>query len=64
MELDIIVLKDGLYQVYTIAKDLTECYDYCDLVREQVTIYFEKINRHIITEGKLFGAEWVGCMCR
>ena len=64
MELDIIILKDGLYQVYTIAKDLTECYDYCDLVREQVTTYFEKLNRHIIMTGKLFGAEWFGCICR
>ncbi len=50
--------------MYTIAKDLTECYDYCDLVREQVTTYFEKLNRHIIMTGKLFGAEWFGCMCR
>ena len=64
MELDIIILKDQLYQVYTVAKEVIDCFDYCDILREKYTTYLDDMNRHIITSGKLGGAQFFGCMCR
>jgi len=64
MELDIIVYKDKMYHVYTIAKDVADCFDYCDYLQEKYTTYLEEMNRHIITSGKLAGAQFFGCICR
>jgi hypothetical protein len=64
MELDIIVFKDQMYHVYTIVKNVTDCFDYCDILREKYTTYLEDMNRHIITSGQLGGGQWFGCMCR
>ncbi len=64
MELDIIIFKDQMYHVYTIAKDVTDCFDYCNILREKYTTYLEEMNRYIITSGKLAGAQFFGCMCR
>ena len=64
MELDVIVFKNQLYHVYTIAKDVTDCFNYCDYLREKYTTYLADKNQHIITSGKLNGAQFYGCMCR
>ncbi len=64
MELDVIVLKDGLYQVYTVAKNVADCFEYCDILREKYTTYLGDINQHIITSGQLGGGQFFGCMCR
>ena len=53
-----------MYHVYTIAKDVADCFDYCDYLREKYTTYLEEMNRHIITSGKLAGAQFFGCICR
>jgi len=53
-----------MYHVYTIAKDVTDCFDYCNILREKYTTYLEQMNRYIITNGKLAGAQFFGCMCR
>ena len=53
-----------MYHVYTIAKDVIDCFDYCNIVREKYTTYLEDINKYIITSGKLGGAQFFGCMCR
>ena len=47
MELDIIVLKDELYHVVKYAKNVVDCFDMCDVVRENITTYIDSINRHI-----------------
>ena len=64
MELDIIVLKDELYHLVKYAKNVTECFDICDVIRENITTYIDSINRHIIKEGMWAGGQFFGCICR
>ena len=64
MELDIIVLKDELYHVVKYAKNVIDCFDMCDVIRDNITTYIESINRHIIKEGMRAGGQFFGCMCR
>ena len=65
MEMDIIILKDGLYHSILIAENITtDCFDFCDMVRERVTTYLEDRNQHIIKSGPWGGGQWFGCMCR
>ena len=52
MEVDIIILKDGLYHSILIAENITtDCFDFCDMVRDRVTTYLEERNQHIIKSG-------------
>ena len=64
MELDIIVLKDELYHLVRYAKNVTECFDLCDVIRENITTYIDSINRHIIKEGVWAGGQFFGCIWR
>tara|TARA_R100001443_G_scaffold55674_2_gene66824 strand:+ start:1335 stop:1538 length:204 start_codon:yes stop_codon:yes gene_type:complete len=67
MEIDIIIFRDGLYSLYPLKVEfahLTDCFDYCDELRARLTTYIESINRHIIKDGKLAGAQFFGCSCR
>jgi hypothetical protein len=66
---DLIILKDGLYYLYPVTKELLvgieltndlSCFDLCDILREKLTIYKEDINRHILKNGSFF----FGCFCR
>ena len=43
---------------------MTDCFDMCDVVRDNITTYIESINRHIIKEGMWAGGQFFGCMCR
>jgi hypothetical protein len=64
MELDIIILRDGLYSLHPIKvelKNMMDCFDYCDVLREQLTTYLEHINRHVMING---GGFFFGCVCR
>ena len=64
MELDIIVLKDQLYHVVKYPKNVIDCFDMFDVIRDNITTYIESINRHIIKEGMWAGGQFFGCMCR
>ena len=64
MELDIIILKDGLYHQILVAENVIDCFDMCDVIRDNITTYIESINRHIIKEGMWAGGQFFGCMCR
>ena len=65
MELDIIILKDGLYHSILVAENITiDCFDFCEMLRERVTTYLEDRNQHIIKSGPWGGSQWFGCMCR
>ena len=67
--MDIIILKDGLYQLYPVTKDLftgatlpetIDCFSLCDVLRMQLTTFIDSINQHIMTDG---GGVFFGCMC-
>ena len=64
MELDIIVLKDELYHVVKYAKNVIDCFDMCDVIRDNITTYIESIIRDILKEGMWAGGQFFGCMCR
>jgi len=40
---------------------MMDCFDYCDVLREQLTTYLEHINRHVMING---GGFFFGCVCR
>jgi len=67
--LDLIILKDGLYHLYPVTKELLvgieltndlNCFDLCDILREKLTIYKENINKHVLKNGSFF----FGCICK
>ena len=64
MELDIIILKDGLYYQILVAENVIDCFDFCDELRERCTTYLDERNQHIIKGGKWGGGQWFGCICR
>ena len=64
MELDIIILKDGLYHQIRVAENVIDCFDFCDELRERWTTYLDERNQHIIKGGKWGGGQWFGCICR
>ena len=64
MELDIIILKDGLYHQILVAENVIDCFDFCDELRKKWTTYLDERNQHIIKSGKWGGGQWFGCICR
>ena len=65
MEVDIIILKDGLYHLIPIAENIMiDCFDFCDMVKKRVTTYLEERNKHIIKSGPWGGGQWFGCICK
>ena len=67
--MEIIILKDGLYHLYPVTKDLftgatlpetIDCFSLCDVLRMQLTTFIDSINHHIMTDG---GGGFFGCMC-
>ena len=66
MELLLIILQDGMYNLVptgTIIEDSMNCFDYCDIWRNELTTYLDHINRHVITKGEYRGGQFFGCMC-
>ena len=67
--MEIIILKDGLYHLYPVTKDLftgatlpetIDCFSLCDVLRMQLTTFIDSIDQHIMTDG---GGVFFGCMC-
>jgi hypothetical protein len=64
--MDLIILKDGLYQLVPVTKQMMEhisllgeldLFDLCEILRLELTEYHEEINRHVMKDGSgyLFG---------
>ena len=70
IDMDIIVLNDGMYQLLPVSKQILDgivltneisCLDLCDILRLKLTGYVDSINLHIMNDGS---GTWIGCMCR
>ena len=59
--MDVIIFQNGLYYVYTIATVVSDCFNYCDIFREEFTNYVKSVNQHVMkhTQGIFFG-----CICK
>ena len=67
--MDLIILNDGLYQLIPLSKQMmdgivltsdVDCFDLCEIIRENFTTYISNKNIHIINGSKdLF----YGCIC-
>ena len=53
----------NLISTGTILENSLDCFDYCDIWRNELTTYLEHINRHVITKGEYTGAQFFGCLC-
>ena len=67
--MDLIILNDGLYKLIPVTKQMMDgialtskisCLDLCDILRLKLTGYVDKLNLHIMEDGRVM----VGCMCR
>ena len=70
LQMDLIILNDGLYQLIPVTKQIMDgivltseidCFDLCDILRLKLTGYVDTLNLHMMNDGT--GA-LVGCMCR
>ena len=70
IDMDIIVLNDGMYQLLTVSKQILEgivltselsCLDLCDILRLKLSGYVDSINLHLMNDGS---GSFVGCMCK
>ena len=70
IDMDIIVLNDGMYQLLPVSKQILDgivltseisCLDLCDILRLKLTGYVDSINLHIMNDGS---GTWIGCMCK
>jgi hypothetical protein len=71
MELDIIILKDGLYHLIPMTKKMldgivltrnVDCFELCDVLRLKFTTYYDwPINGHIMNDDS---GNFFGCICR
>jgi len=62
-------MQDGLYNLYPVTKtmfvgvirpDIVDCFSLCDILRENLTIYLDHINKYILkNETGIF----YGCIC-
>jgi hypothetical protein len=57
---DIIILQDSLYQIIKVAESVPNCFDYCDIYREQFATYLNHINKWVMKDG---GGIFYGCVC-
>ena len=47
--MDLIIFKDSLYHLISIdLKEVIDCFDYCNVIREKLTTYLEHINKYVI----------------
>ena len=58
--MDIIILQDSLYHLIKIAEFVPDCFDYCDMYREQFATYLHQINKWVMKNG---GGFFYGCIC-
>ena len=70
MQMELIILNDGLYQLIPVTKQMMEhislleqvnCMDLCEILRLKLTGYVDSINIHMMNDGS---GQFIGCMCR
>ena len=70
IDMDIIVLNDGMYQLLPVSKQILDgivltseisCLDLCDILRLKLSGYVDSINVHLMNDGS---GSFVGCMCK
>ena len=70
IDMDIIVLNDGMYQLLPVSKQILDgiiltseisCLDLCDILRLKLSGYVDSINVHLMNNGS---GSFVGCMCK
>ena len=70
--MELIILNDGLYQLFPVSKQIMEeimlldqaqlsCFDLCDILRLKLTGYVDTLNLHIMKDGS---GTMIGCVCR
>ena len=68
--MDLIILKDGMFQLVPLTKTMMEhisllvevdCFDLCDIIRLEFTTYHESWNTHIMNDGS---GDFYSCICR
>ena len=70
MQMDLIILNDGLFQLVPVTKQMTEhmsllakvdCFELCEILRLKLTEYAEFVNRHVMNDGS---GDFYGCICK
>jgi hypothetical protein len=70
MQMDLIILNDGLYQLIPVTTKMLEgielikpidCFEVCEILRLKLTGYVDTLNLHIMNDGS---GNFMGCMCR
>ena len=70
MQMDLIILNDGLYQLLPVTKEMMKgielfadisCYDLCDILRIKLTTYTKSINAYVMNDGS---GDFFGCICK
>ena len=63
--MDLIILKDGLYSIYSLDiyfNNVMECLDYGNILREKVAVYLDNPeNRWVMKNGM---GDWFGFICQ
>ena len=69
--MDLIVLNDGIYNLYPVTKQMLEniklvgfidCFDLCEILRLKLTTYIDTpFNQHIMNNGS---GNFYGCICK
>ena len=72
MQMELIILNDGLYQLVQVSTQMMEgitlldrvlvsCSDLCDILRLKLTTYSEFLNAHVMNDGS---GDFYGCICK
>ena len=68
--MDLIIFNDGLCQLIPVTEKIMEniiliskvnCFELCDILRLQLSIYSDTLNLHIMNDGS---GNFVGCICK
>ena len=68
--MDLIILTDGTYHLVEVTKQMTahlkiiievDCFDLCDILRLNLTTYYEEWNLHIMNDDT---GLFYGCVCK
>ena len=67
--MELIIYNDGIYYLIEVTKQMTanlkifnqiDCFNLCDVLRLNLSTYFESINAHIMNDGS---GNLFGCIC-
>jgi hypothetical protein len=58
--MELIILHDGMYQLHNVVDSVPDCFEYCDIYREQLATYIDSLNKWVMKDGSGF---FFGCIC-